>query len=110
MFPKHWFVVLLVSTTSSIALFYIYFRKKKNNIPILWKQVGEIEKIIMYPIKSGRANEIKEANCTEEGLREIDNESRYSFRDRLHLINFKLIKLTFVICVKIINFYCYFCL
>ncbi|XKL66003.1 hypothetical protein PGB90_009423 [Kerria lacca] len=40
----------------------------------------------MYPIKSGRANEIKEANCTEEGLREIDNESRYSFRDRCFLM------------------------
>lgn len=43
----------------------------RNRVPTKWRRVGEISEMTIYPLKSGRGVELKEAFCTDLGLRTV---------------------------------------
>jgi hypothetical protein len=47
----------------------------KNKVPTKWRRVGEVREMIIYPLKSGTGVGLKEAHCTELGLREITDKT-----------------------------------
>ncbi|PSN39537.1 Mitochondrial amidoxime reducing component 2 [Blattella germanica] len=81
---------LLWGTTVIVATYAIYWLKqrKSHSVPTKWKKVGEVSELIMYPLKSGRGEQLKEADCTELGLKTTEdspNEIRH-LRDRTFII------------------------
>lgn len=78
------FRTLLFSTTVAClsalgSLLYEYKKKLKLLEP--WEPVGRVGKLCVYPLKSGKKIEVKEAECTELGLR-IKDCRGYKLRDR----------------------------
>jgi hypothetical protein len=47
----------------------------KNKVPTKWRRVGEVSEMTTYPLKSGKGVELKEAHCTELGLRAINDKT-----------------------------------
>lgn len=88
-FTKQLSISVIISYTLSITAWYLYSYykdKKKNEVPRKWKQIGTVEKIILYPLKSAALKEVTSAECRELGLREIAKLSapnaKYLFQDR----------------------------
>ena len=85
-FSKQLSISVIISYTFTIGAWYLYnyyAKYKANKIPAKWKIVGRIEKIILYPLKSGALREVDRAECTDLGLREIKTDStKYLFLDR----------------------------
>jgi hypothetical protein len=49
----------------------------KKKIPTKWRRVGEVSEMSIYPLKSGRGVDLKEASCTDLGLRTIEDETTH---------------------------------
>jgi len=47
----------------------------KNKVPTKWRRVGEVSEMTIYPLKSGKGVDLKEAHCTELGLRAISDKT-----------------------------------
>ena len=47
----------------------------KNKVPTKWRRVGEVREMTIYPLKSGTGVDLKEAQCTELGLRAINDKT-----------------------------------
>ena len=47
----------------------------KNKVPTKWRCVGEVSEMTIYPLKSGKGVVLKEAHCTELGLRAISDKT-----------------------------------
>jgi len=47
----------------------------KNKVPTKWRRVGEVSEMTIYPLKSGKGVDLKEAHCTELGLRAVSNKT-----------------------------------
>ncbi|XP_022201863.2 mitochondrial amidoxime-reducing component 1 isoform X2 [Nilaparvata lugens] len=76
------FAAVSLSVTGSIIVFYCYVQRKRRST---WKAVGRLDNITIYPLKAGRAVFLEEAECTEFGLREVDN-GRFLLRDRYFIV------------------------
>lgn len=75
----------IVGATSILSIIgtYLYRKKKGDQIPTKWKSVGEVTNLYLYPLKSGRAIELQEAQCTEYGLSHTSQDSgELQLRDR----------------------------
>lgn len=83
-----WLPFIVTAAFSTLGFYWLLYRKRQVRIPTKWKQVGKVEKIVMYPLKSGALRPLSEAKCTETGLVEFDNEKRRSFHDRYSLFHF----------------------
>lgn len=100
----------VIATTLALAAIYLYRKTKKENIPKDWKEIGTIQKLYIYPLKSGQKIELKEAECTNCGLKQtgvngnlrdrfliVFTEKEHEFRTarnypKLMLINVSIIK------------------
>jgi hypothetical protein len=47
----------------------------RNRVPTKWRRVGEVSEMTIYPLKSGRGVDLKEAFCTDLGLRTIGDQT-----------------------------------
>jgi hypothetical protein len=47
----------------------------RNKVPTKWRRVGEVSEITIYPLKSGRGVDLKEAFCTDLGLKTIGDQT-----------------------------------
>jgi len=47
----------------------------KNKVPTKWRRVGEVSEMTIYPLKSGTGVDLKEAHCTELGLRAVSDKT-----------------------------------
>ena len=61
-----------ISVVATILGTYIYQKFKKPCIPKEWKAVGNVKKLCIYPLKSGKRIEVNEAECTTRGLIEVE--------------------------------------
>ena len=50
-------------------------------IPTNWQKVGEVAKVIIYPLKSAVEICVDKATCTERGLKEVESD-KFSLLDR----------------------------
>lgn len=82
-------IVLLVTTISVVALCvvgsYLYRKRKsyKNAPPKKWELVANIKQLYLYPLKSGKGQEIKKAECTVFGIQmSKEEDSVMQLRDR----------------------------
>lgn len=87
-------VVPMAAAVIAIA-FGIYMLRKKNKksqysqiqlkdveIPTTWQKAGEVQKINIYPLKSGSQMTVDKAVCTEKGLQEVDSGDKLPLQDR----------------------------
>ncbi|XP_055911652.1 mitochondrial amidoxime reducing component 2-like [Eupeodes corollae] len=66
-----------VGMTVLSGLSFLYYKyTKKEVIPTKWRQVGELDELYMYPIKSCGAVELDEAVCENLGIRKGDIKDR----------------------------------
>lgn len=66
---------------------YILWRRKCktqrfSKLPTKWRQVGQIQKLIIYPLKSGGYLDLQKAKCDVRGLQEDLPNGKLSLRDR----------------------------
>ncbi|XP_015514859.1 mitochondrial amidoxime-reducing component 1-like [Neodiprion pinetum] len=80
---KETIVVLGAGATAALiaATTWYQYAKRKNRIPDKWMEVGTVGDLWIYPLKSGRAMEVEEAECTETGLI-YHEENKFSLKDR----------------------------
>lgn len=65
------------------SMWYIFKRKRKKWHPPIWKEIGSVLKLIIYPLKSGRRIELQNAECLTYGLKQIeDSEHLFQLTDR----------------------------
>lgn len=88
--------VTLAATVTALAValgIYVMWKKNKKaryshpplkdiQIPTDWQRVGEVGKLIIYPLKSAVELVTDKATCAEKGLQEVDNPNRLSLQDR----------------------------
>lgn len=78
---KAFFTATILAGLSVLGTyFYRYKRKLKLLEP--WRPVGTVEKLHVYPLKSGKKVEVDEAECTRFGLRTLKVPGKYQLRDR----------------------------
>lgn len=63
-----------VLLTVAVAWWHQRIQGRKR-IPTKWRRVGEVSEMTIYPLKSGRGVDLKEAFCTDLGLRTIGDET-----------------------------------
>jgi hypothetical protein len=63
-----------VLLTVAVAWWHQRIQGRKR-IPTKWRHVGEVSELTIYPLKSGRGVDLKEALCTDLGLRTIGDET-----------------------------------
>lgn len=79
--------LVIVTTLLAVIGVYLYQKKKKEYTPGTWKEVGTVEKLSIYPLKSGRRVELVQAECTNLGLRQTEeNEKMFKLRDRFLIV------------------------
>ena len=66
---------------------YIFWRRKfkrrdSSKLPTKWRQVGQIQKLIIYPLKSGGYLELQKGICGVRGLQEDKKNGKMSLSDR----------------------------
>lgn len=66
---------------TGLAVSWVLSRRKK------WRAVGNLSKMYIYPIKSGKYKEIDEAECTPLGLSYNVGHGKLPLRDRLIILN-----------------------
>lgn len=72
-----------VATVATVIGVYLYQKKKKEIVPWAWEEIGTLKKLHLYPLKSGHRIELIQAECTEVGLSQSqEDEQRYHLRDR----------------------------
>ena len=54
----------------------------RKKIPTKWRKVGEVREMTIYPLKSGSGVNMKEAICTDLGLRKIESDNKTELLDR----------------------------
>ncbi|GLH07121.1 Molybdenum cofactor sulfurase 3, partial [Gryllus bimaculatus] len=57
-------------------------RRESERMPTKWRRVGELAELRIYPLKSGAALTLKEAECIDTGVRTIGEEA-VKLRDRM---------------------------
>lgn len=50
--------------------------------PKNWRQVGEVQSINLFPLKSGKHQRLDSADCTEVGIKEHDTPGKLALTDR----------------------------
>jgi hypothetical protein len=63
-----------VLLTVAVAWWHQRIQGRKK-IPTKWRRVGEVSELTIYPLKSGRGVDLKEALCTDLGLELIGDET-----------------------------------
>jgi len=63
---------------------YFVYKRSQNKPPTTWKLAGKVDKINIFPLKSGKKLAVQSAKCTKIGFRTID--STLSLRDRSFLV------------------------
>lgn len=74
--------LIIVSCIIRLGYTWIGYRRREKEIPTHWKLAGLVENLVIYPLKSGKAIELKEADCSEFGLQGVSENNKY-LRDRL---------------------------
>lgn len=88
--------LILAATVTAVAVafgFYIMWKKNKKAryshpplkdiaVPTNWQQVGEVSKVLIYPLKSAVELHVDKAICTEKGLKEVDSNNKLPLQDR----------------------------
>lgn len=75
--------IIAAVAVSGVILWLQQRKKSIHKIPTKWKPIGKIQQIFIYPLKSAKANEVSEAECTPLGLKEVSNgEEKYLLQDR----------------------------
>ncbi|XP_065224407.1 mitochondrial amidoxime-reducing component 1 [Planococcus citri] len=80
----------IIAASAAVTVAYAWYcYRNRDRIPAKWKLIGYVDKIAIYPIKSGNYRELEAAECTELGLKEIqdgEQSGKHIFRDREFLI------------------------
>ncbi|GLH07119.1 Protein of unknown function, partial [Gryllus bimaculatus] len=50
-------------------------RRESGRMPTKWRRVGELAELRIYPLKSGASLTLKEAECTDIGVRTTGDEA-----------------------------------
>lgn len=79
------YIAISVATAGGVAVLGYYLYKKSNKPPKIWKPVGTIAKLFVYPLKGGKRVELQQANCTKYGLQSADQSLSF-FKDRCLVI------------------------
>lgn len=77
-----WVSFIVTSALSVFGFYWLVYRRRQARIPTKWRQVGNVENIAMYPLKSAALRPLNEAKCTETGLVELDITGQIIFHDR----------------------------
>jgi hypothetical protein len=56
----------------------------QKKVPTKWRRVGEVSEMTIYPLKSGRGVDLKDAFCTDLGLQTTEDETT-NLLDRYHI-------------------------
>lgn len=56
-------------------------KESKYKVPRRWRKVGEVDKILVYPLKAAKHLSLEKANCTKLGL-EQENTTGVHLLDR----------------------------
>jgi len=81
------FTASAVITLTSIIGLYLYRKKSKKQPPTTWREVGKVQKLHIYPLKSGRRVEVNSAECTIYGIKQTkDDEKTLQLRDRSFVV------------------------
>lgn len=60
---------------------------RQEKIPKDWEQVGNVKKLLIYPLKSGKGIEAENLFLTEKGVQETDKKDKsIELRDRYKII------------------------
>lgn len=83
---------------------FLYQRRKRYGVPTKWVPIGKVKNLYIYPLKSGRRIELKNAICTEFGLiiPKSEDKNLYQFRDRLVNLNFVTFIFKFLLCFSVL--------
>ncbi|XP_017783244.1 PREDICTED: mitochondrial amidoxime-reducing component 1 isoform X1 [Nicrophorus vespilloides] len=66
---------------------YYYLHPKNENLIRTWKAVGNVTKLHLHPLKSGRRLELTSADCTDVGIRQNpEDQEGLQLRDRTYLV------------------------
>ncbi|GLH07122.1 Molybdenum cofactor sulfurase, partial [Gryllus bimaculatus] len=60
-------------------------RRESGRMPTKWRRVGELAELRIYPLKSGASLTLKEAECTDIGVRTTGDEA-VKLRDRFFIV------------------------
>lgn len=77
--------VIVTCTVVSLGTlaFWLWYRKnRKEEIPKNWRLVGKVSDLHLYPLKSGKRIEVKEAECDRYGLVQITDKAVHKLVDR----------------------------
>lgn len=86
--------VTAAATITAVAAFvaiYVLWKKKARvlhpplkdvPIPTNWQRAGEVQKLNLYPLKSGTQKSVDKAVCTEKGLKEVETGGKLPLQDR----------------------------
>lgn len=79
---------IVAAIAISGIIYWLQQRKKEaEKVPTEWKPVGTVSRLFIYPLKSGKALEVKEADCTSFGLKEVTNgPEKFSLLDRYFMV------------------------
>lgn len=71
--------VAVLAACAALCVYVLYSKYRKY----MWRSVGCVSNILIYPIKSGPALEVNQATCTESGLRHHKLCDRYGSFNRI---------------------------
>lgn len=74
-------ITTAVIVISAVGLYW-FQNKKKRAVPKLWKPVGTIKNLYIYPLKSGHRINLETGICTEYGLKTPKYNNCYQLCDR----------------------------
>ncbi|KAJ8933171.1 hypothetical protein NQ318_011912 [Aromia moschata] len=75
---------IITAIATVLSTYYVYRKVRKPRIPTEWKPVGNVSRLFIHPLKSGRRIEVTVAECTKRGLMELEKPDKsLRFRDRL---------------------------
>lgn len=75
-------ILSCLATVTYILWRYKFKRQRFSKLPTKWRQVGKIQKLIIYPLKSGGYLDLRKAKCGVRGLEEDSQSSKLSLCDR----------------------------
>lgn len=81
--------ILMILTPAAIlaAGLCVYYKKKKEDLPSEWIKIGTVKSINLYPLKSGKRIELRDAEVTSVGLKQSNKVNNlFELRDRFLVV------------------------
>ncbi|XP_044747947.1 mitochondrial amidoxime reducing component 2-like [Coccinella septempunctata] len=80
------FLIFSAVIATTVSVFYILKKWKSKRPPKRWVKVGNVSKLYIYPLKSGRYIEREKVECTRFGLSLVNEDDKFQLRDRSFIV------------------------